>query len=148
MTIATILMTRAQTGAEGGGVVSLHPGATLAEAVAMLADKRIGAAPVLDDGRVVGIFSERDVIHCLQADGAAALDRRIGDVMTTEVKSVAPSESVIGALSLMTQRRIRHLPVIEGDRLVGFVSIGDLVKYRIDRIEADAAAMRAYIQSV
>lgn len=148
MTIATILMTRAQAGAGGGDVVSLHPDATVADAVATLADKRIGAAPVLDDGRVVGIFSERDVIHCLQADGAAALARRVGDVMTTAVKSVAPAESVIGALSLMTQRRIRHLPVIEGDRLVGFVSIGDLVKYRIDRIEADAAAMRAYIQSV
>jgi CBS domain-containing protein len=68
-------------------------------------------------------------------------------VMTRAVKSVAPTESVIGALSLMTQRRIRHLPVIDHDQLVGFVSIGDLVKFRIDRIEADAAAMRAYIQS-
>jgi CBS domain-containing protein len=67
--------------------------------------------------------------------------------MTTAVKSIGSNESAIGALSLMTQRRIRHLPVIDGDTLVGFVSIGDLVKYRIDRIEADAAAMREYIQS-
>ncbi|MCP8892536.1 CBS domain-containing protein [Sphingomonas faeni] len=141
MTIAAILKDRK------GGIQSLTPDTTVAEAVALLAEKRIGAAPVLDDGRVVGIFSERDVIHCLQVDGATALAQRIGDVMTTEVKSVGPSESVIGALSLMTQRRIRHLPVIEGDTLVGFVSIGDLVKYRIDRIEADAAAMREYIQS-
>ena len=141
MTIAAILKDRK------GGIQSLTPDTTVAGAVALLAEKRIGAAPVLDDGRVVGIFSERDVIHCLQADGAAALAERIGDVMTTEVKSVGPGESVIGALSLMTQRRIRHLPVIEGDTLVGFVSIGDLVKYRIDRIEADAAAMREYIQS-
>ncbi len=141
MTIAAILKDRK------GGIQSLTPDTTVAEAVALLAEKRIGAAPVLDDGRVVGIFSERDVIHCLQADGATALAERIGDVMTTEVKSVGPGESVIGALSLMTQRRIRHLPVIEGDTLVGFVSIGDLVKYRIDRIEADAAAMREYIQS-
>ncbi|MES3099809.1 CBS domain-containing protein [Sphingomonas faeni] len=141
MTIAAILKDRK------GGIESLTPDTTVAEAVALLAEKRIGAAPVLDDGRVVGIFSERDVIHCLQAVGAAALDRRIGDVMTTAVKSVGPNESAIGALSLMTQRRIRHLPVIDGDTLVGFVSIGDLVKYRIDRIEADAAAMREYIQS-
>lgn len=142
MTIAAILKDK-----HGAGVSSLQPDATVADAVALLAEKRIGAAPVLEGGRVVGIFSERDVIHCLQADGAAALDRRIGDVMTTVVKSITPGESAIGALSLMTQRRIRHLPVIDGDTLVGFVSIGDLVKYRIDRIEADAAAMREYIQS-
>ncbi|MES3097228.1 CBS domain-containing protein [Sphingomonas aerolata] len=150
MTIATILETKRRTGdgTRADMVLSLHPDASVADAVAMLAEQRIGAAPVLDDGRVVGIFSERDVIHCLQAKGAGALTQRIGDVMTRAVKSVAPTESVIGALSLMTQRRIRHLPVIDHDQLVGFVSIGDLVKFRIDRIEADAAAMRAYIQSV
>ncbi len=142
MTIAAILKDK-----HGAGVSSLHPDSTVAEAVALLADKRIGAAPVLDGDRVVGIFSERDVIHCLQSDGPAALERRIGEVMTTAVKSIGSNDSVIGALSLMTQRRIRHLPVIDGDTLVGFVSIGDLVKYRIDRIEADAAAMRDYIQS-
>ena len=142
MTIATILQ-----GRQPGGVVTLHPDATVADAVALLAERRIGAVPVLDDDQVVGIFSERDVIHCLQAHGASALAQSVRDVMTAAVKSIAPGESVIGALSLMTQRRIRHLPVIEGGRLVGFVSIGDLVKYRIDRIEADAAAMRAYIQS-
>ncbi|MEG3083832.1 CBS domain-containing protein [Sphingomonas sp. PB2P12] len=142
MTIAAIL-----GGKRAGDVLTLHRDSTVADAVALLADKRIGAAPVLEGGQVAGIFSERDVIHCLQADGAAALARRIGDVMTTAVQSIGPSESAIGALSLMTQRRIRHLPVIDGDTLVGFVSIGDLVKYRIDRIEADAAAMREYIQS-
>ena len=88
---------------------------TTEPATETIADKPAdaGAAPVLDDGRVVGIFSERDVIHCLQAKGAGALTQRIGDVMTRAVKSVAPTESVIGALSLMTQRRIRHLPVID-----------------------------------
>lgn len=141
MTIAAILKNRV------GDIQSLTPDASVADAVVLLAEKRIGAAPVLDGGRVVGIFSERDVIHWLKADGAAALQRRIGEVMTTAVKSIAPNESAIGALSLMTQRRIRHLPVIDGDTLVGFVSIGDLVKHRIDRIEADAAAMREYIQS-
>ncbi|MGA1798091.1 CBS domain-containing protein [Sphingomonas sp. 4RDLI-65] len=142
MTIAAILKSK-----HAAAIASLHSDSTVADAVALLAEKWIGAAPVLDGARVVGIFSERDVIHCLRADGAAALQRRIGDVMTTEVKSIGPNESAIGALSLMTQRRIRHLPVIDGEALVGFVSIGDLVKYRIDRIEADAAAMREYIQS-
>ncbi len=150
MTIAAILKTKETTAAAGrgaAGVLSLHPDATVADAVVLLADERIGAAPVIEDGRVVGIFSERDVIHSLRASGTAAMEQRIGDVMTTAVKSIGSSESAIGALSLMTQRRIRHLPVIDGDVLVGFVSIGDLVKYRIDRIEADAAAMREYIQS-
>ena len=142
MTIATILK-----GRDAASIVTLHPDATVADAVATLAQKRIGAAPVVDSGRVVGIFSERDVIHCLQAHGAAALARCIRDVMTTAVKSIAPTESAIGALALMTERRIRHLPVIQNEALIGFVSIGDLVKYRIDRIEADAAAMRDYIQT-
>lgn len=142
MTIAAILQTK------GGDVLSLAPDDTLTQAVALLADKRIGAAPVVEDGRILGIFSERDVIHCLKASGAAALDQRVRDVMTTPVRSVHRDEPVIGALSLMTQQRIRHLPVIDGETLIGFVSIGDLVKYRIDRIEADAAAMRDYIQSV
>lgn len=141
MTIAAILKTK------GGEVVSLGPDATVAEAVALLAERRIGAVPVMRGEEVAGIFSERDVIGCLQAHGPAALVRRVGDVMTAPPRTVTPDEPVIGALSLMTRRRIRHLPVIEAGRLVGFVSIGDLVKYRIDRIEADAAAMRDYIQS-
>lgn len=141
MTIAAILRGKGDT------VVSLPRDATVAQAVALLADKRIGAVPVVDgDGTVAGIFSERDVVHCLAREGAAALDRSLESVMTQPVQSVAPGEPVIGALSLMTRRRIRHLPVVEDARMIGFVSIGDLVKYRIDRIEADAAAMRDYIQ--
>lgn len=140
MTIGAILK------GKGDEVVSLPRDATVRQAVALLADRRIGAVPVTDDGGVVGIFSERDVVYCLAAHGPAALDRILADVMTQPVQSVGPAEPVIGALSLMTRRRIRHLPVVEGERMVGFVSIGDLVKYRIDRIEADATAMRDYIQ--
>lgn len=140
MTIAAILRNKNDT------VVSLSRGATVGQAVALLADKRIGAVPVVDGDAVVGIFSERDVVYCLAAHGAAALDRPLADAMTHLVQSVSPTEPVIGALSLMTRRRIRHLPVVDAGRMVGFVSIGDLVKYRIDRIEADAAAMRDYIQ--
>ena len=141
MTIAAILK------AKGGEVISLPRSASVGEAVALLAERRIGAIPVMDGAEVVGIFSERDVIHGLRADGAAVLDRRIDAVMTNTVQRITPGDPVIGALSLMTRRRIRHLPVVDGGRMIGFVSIGDLVKYRIERIEADAAAMRAYIQS-
>lgn len=141
MTIAAILRTK------GGDVVSLARTATVADAVALLAERRIGAVPVMEGDAVVGIFSERDVVACLQAEAADALARRVEEVMTSPVQSVGSDEAVIAALSLMTQRRIRHLPVVDDGRVVGFVSIGDLVKYRIDRIEADASAMRAYIQS-
>ena len=142
MTIAAILKTK------GGEVISLRPDTTVSDAVALFTDRRIGAAPVLDAGGAVqGIFSERDVLHSLHRRGPEALQARVGDVMTAPVVTVAPDQPVIAALSLMTQRRIRHLPVINAGRLVGFVSIGDLVKHRIDQIEADAAAMRDYIQS-
>lgn len=141
MTIAAILKTK------GDDVVSLGIEARVADAVALLADRRIGAVPVMDGAGVVGIFSERDVIRCLHRDGAAALDRDIASVMTAPAITVTPDEPVLAALSLMTQRRIRHLPVVVDARIVGVVSIGDLVKFRIDGIEADAAAMRDYIQS-
>jgi CBS domain-containing protein len=103
--------------------------------------------PVVDGERIVGIFSERDVIYGLAAHGPAMLDKTVGDVMTSPAITVTVDTPVLSALSLMTRRRIRHLPVAEGDRLAGFVSIGDLVKYRIEMIEAEANAMRDYIQT-
>ena len=142
MTIATILATK------GGEVVTLTADHKVADAVKLLAERRIGAVPVMQGGQVAGIFSERDVIHCIAAHGAAGLDRGVGEVMTAPAITVARDEAALGALTLMTRRRIRHLPVVENGQLVGFVSIGDLVKYRIDRIEADAEAMRNYIQAV
>ena len=141
MTIAAVIKGRE------GQVLSIGGDASVAEAIAVLAERRVGALPVIRDGSVAGIFSERDVIYCLAREGAAALDRRVAEVMTAPAKTVAPNHSVLAALSLMTQRRFRHLPVTDGDSLIGIVSIGDLVKYRIDRIEADAAAMRDYIQT-
>jgi CBS domain-containing protein len=141
MTIAAIL-----TGREGQ-VITISGDRKVSEAIALLANKRIGALPVLDGGRVLGIFSERDVIYCLATAGAAALDKRVADVMTAPAHTVEPNQHVLAALSLMTQRRFRHLPVVEGDSLIGLVSIGDLVKYRIDKIEAEAEAMREYIQT-
>ena len=139
MTIRAILAGR------DGSIWSATGDERVADVVARLTDKRIGAVPVIDGENVVGIFSERDVMHCLTAHGAAALDMLVRDVMTSPVVSIAPDTAVLAALSLMSRRRFRHLPIIDGDRLVGFVSIGDLVKYRIERIEAEAAAMRDYI---
>ena len=141
MTIAAIL------GRKGDAVYSTECDTPVRDAVAMLAERRIGALPVLKADRVVGIMSERDVIYCLRSDGAAILDWSVERVMTSPAITVDPDFSVMAALSLMTQRRMRHLPVVEGERLIGLVSIGDLVKYRIDRIEAEAEAMREYIQS-
>ncbi|OYY91259.1 MAG: hypothetical protein B7Y45_04555 [Sphingomonas sp. 28-66-16] len=142
MTIAAIL------GNKGREVISVTAHQTVMSAAALLAQRRIGALPVMDGASLVGIFSERDVIHALEAHGVESLALKVGDVMTSPAITVSPQDAVIAALSLMTRRRIRHLPVIEGGRIIGVVSIGDLVKYRIDRIEADAAAMRDYIQSV
>lgn len=142
MTIKAIISER------DSGVVSVTGDEKVSDVVQLLADKRIGAVPVIQNGKVVGIFSERDVIHGLASKGAAALDQTVADVMTTPAITVDPSLAALNALSLMTRRRIRHLPVVEGDAVVGFISIGDLVKYRIDRIEAEANAMRDYIQGV
>jgi CBS domain-containing protein len=141
MTIGAIL------GGKGREVISVTADQSVRAAVALLAERRIGAVPVLDGSRVVGIFSERDVIYAVAEHGNDALARTVADIMTAPAITVTPEEAVIGALSLMTRRRIRHLPVVEGETVVGMVSIGDLVKYRIDRIEADAEAMRSYIQS-
>lgn len=141
MTIAQLLASRS------GDVISVSRGTPVSEAVALLADRRIGAVPVLENGSVIGIMSERDVIYRLRSDGAAILDWTVEQVMTAPVHTVEPNSTLIGALAQMTKRRIRHLPVISNGRMIGLVSIGDLVKARIDRIEAEAEAMREYIQS-
>jgi CBS domain-containing protein len=141
MTVKAILQNK------GSDVLSVAGDTSVADAVAMLAQNRIGAVPVLDQGAVVGIFSERDVIYCLAKEGAAALQRRVSDVMTAPAMTVDSQCAVLSALSLMTRRRIRHLPVVDSDSLSGFISIGDLVKHRIEKIESEAEAMRSYIQS-
>ena len=128
-------------------VQTIGPAATIGEAVAALTERRIGAMPVVADGQVVGIFSERDVIRCLSKFGSDALVQPVRAGMTSDIIDTSLDEPVMGALSLMTKRRIRHLPVIENGGLAGFVSIGDLVKYRIEKIEAEAEAMRHYIQN-
>lgn len=132
---------------KGGEVVTVSCDTPVRDAVALLAERKIGALPVLKEAEVVGIMSERDVIYCLARDGAGMLDWPVEKTMTSPIISAEPKMPVLAALGLMTERRIRHLPVLDGGRLVGLVSIGDLVKFRMDRIEAEAAALRTYIQT-
>jgi CBS domain-containing protein len=141
MTIQAIMQGRE------GPIYSCAADDKVVDAVSLLSEKRIGALPVLDRGQVVGIFSERDFLYCIHKLGTAAMNMCVSEVMTADVITIDLQFSVMDALSLMTRRRIRHLPVVEGNRLTGFVSIGDLVKYRIDKIEYEAAEMRNYIQS-
>lgn len=127
-------------------VITVSPDTSVSDAVALLAEKRIGALPVVRAGECLGIFSERDVIYCLEQKGTEALSLSVGQVMTAPPICTEPERTVLSVLAEMTRRRIRHLPVIDKGAMVGFVSIGDLVKYRIDTIEAEANAMREYIQ--
>lgn len=142
MTIARIIEQR-----RGQDVISCDSTMPMRRAVALLAEKRIGALPVMRGGSVVGIFSERDVIYRLAEEGEVCLNRPLEEVMTAPPITVSPSTVIDEALSLMTRRRIRHLPVIDGSAMVGFISIGDLVKHRIDQVEHEAEAMRNYIQT-
>lgn len=128
-------------------IVTCPAGATVRQAVELLAERRIGALPVLQGGQVAGIFSERDVLYGLAEEGVLHLERQVGEVMTSPPVSIAPETSFIDALELMTLRRIRHLPVMRGGTMVGFISIGDIVKARIDEISAEAEHMRQYIQT-
>ncbi|MFP5329274.1 MAG: CBS domain-containing protein [Alphaproteobacteria bacterium] len=141
MTIQSILADK------GGDVHTIGAKEPVSRAVALLGEKRIGALPVVGDGHILGIMSERDVIYCLRDHGADALNWPVSEVMTSPAITAEPSTPVLAAMAMMTERRIRHLPVVSGGDLVGIVSIGDLVKYRMDRIEQEAEALRSYIQS-
>lgn len=141
MSIANIIAGRHQD------VVSCSAQNTVREAATLMAEKRIGALPVMDGEAVAGIFSERDLLYCVARDGEAVLHARVGDVMTAPAITIDPSQSALGALSLMTRRRIRHLPVVENGRMLAFISIGDMVKFRIEQIETEAEQLREYISS-
>lgn len=141
MQVATLLENRARA-----DIISCGPDASLEDVVRMLADKRIGAMPVMEGGEVVGIISERDVLYCLAAEGAGSLAKRAREVMTTAVVTVECRTSCVEALALMTARRFRHLPVVENGEMRGFISIGDLVKVRLEEVSHEAEAMRDYIR--
>lgn len=129
-----------------GDVLRCDISTTVSQAAGMLAEHRIGALPVMDGDTLVGIFSERDVIYRLREFGPSMLAMPVGQVMTAPPVTVTPDSPVMTALALMSRRRIRHLPVVQDGQMISFVSIGDLVKYRIDKVESEAEAMRSYIQ--
>ncbi|MBA3730105.1 MAG: CBS domain-containing protein [Sphingomonas sp.] len=141
MTIADILSTK------GAEVATVPAGTSVRDAVGLLRERKIGALPVIDGAAIVGIFSERDLVGCLCAHGAAALDMAVDAGMSSPAFTVDTATPILAALSLMTNKRIRHLPVVESGEIRGIVSTGDLVKHRIERIEAEANALRSYIQN-
>jgi CBS domain-containing protein len=130
---------------KGDAVFTAAPNETLGALAGMLNARKVGALVVLDQDRVVGIVSERDVIRAVAEAGAEALSRPVADFMTKDVIFAEPGDTVDSVLGKMTDRRIRHLPVCKDDRLVGIVSIGDLVKSKIGEVEAEADGLRAYI---
>ena len=131
---------------KGDLVFTIHPDESIAAAAAQLVDRRVGALVALDSrDEVAGIVSERDVVRAIADQGAAALDRPVSICMTAEVIFADPGETVDALLARMTDRRIRHLPVCREGRLVGILSIGDLVKHKIQEAEAEADGLKAYI---
>ena len=129
-----------------GEVFTLSPSATLSEAAALLSEKRIGAIIVSKDGKhPAGILSERDIVRELGKQGPPCLDYLVSDLMTRDVTTVTPAETALDALNKMTAGRFRHLPVLDNGVMVGVISIGDVVKYRMDQIEHENEALTEMI---
>ncbi len=132
---------------KGGEVVTVRPDATVVDLLALLAEHRIGAVVVSDDGEGVhGIVSERDVVRHLHTDGAALLGAPVRQIMTADVHTCTPEDALEDMAAMMTDRRIRHVPVLVDGRLGAIVSIGDIVKFRIDTLQAERDQLRDYIQ--
>ena len=133
---------------KGREVATIDPSATLGSAVKVLAERRIGAlVSVGESGTVIGILSERDIVRRIAEDGASCLDEPVATAMTRNVKTAHEDMTIDEAMDVMTQNRFRHLPVTEGGRLVGIVSIGDVVKRRIETVEREAEDLRSYIHA-
>lgn len=133
---------------KGGVVTTITAEATLAQAASLLDQKRIGAVVAVDSkGGLIGVLSERDIVRRFARNGAATVDMTVADAMTRGVITATPSETLDTCLGRMTDRRIRHLPIVEDGELLGIISIGDLVKHKIDSVLAEAEAMTAYIKS-
>jgi CBS domain-containing protein len=142
MTVKAILDSK------GGDVATVAPNADVMFAVKLLAEHRIGALVVVDAERAVtGIISERDIIRVLAEYGTAALAQPVEQVMTSKVVTCTRGETVSSVMELMTAGKFRHLPVVEHGRLTGIISIGDVVKYRVQEIETESATLREYIRS-
>jgi CBS domain-containing protein len=142
------MIVKAILSAKGGDVISIDPTATLDTAVKTLAEHKIGALLVLGtDRRVIGILSERDIVRVLAERGAGVLSEPLAQAMTRKVVTCSESDSVGVLMERMTTGKFRHLPVIEDERVIGVVSIGDVVKHRLQEIEQESAALRDYIQT-
>lgn len=142
MNVKTILA------AKGGDVISIEPTADLAAAATLLSKHRIGAVVICGaGGRLSGILSERDIVRAVAEHGASALTVPVGQVMTRNVITCGENDSISELMERMTAGKFRHMPVVRGERLIGLISIGDVVKSRVQEIESDAAAMRDYIQT-
>jgi CBS domain-containing protein len=142
MTVSIILA------GKGRDVVTIEPGANLAEAIKVLADKRIGAALILGaDRRIAGIISERDIVRALAERGAAVLGEPVSQTMTRKVETCNENDTVVTIMERMTAGKFRHMPVVDQGRLVGVVSIGDIVKHRVNEMERESVAMRDYIMT-
>ena len=146
MNISDILRHKsAEPGAGGGPVVTIPPAATVTALLAALAEHNVGALVVLEDDTVVGIVSERDVVRRIAERGAEILDASVAEIMSTTVVSCSSKDSVDSIAATMTERRIRHMPVIDDGRLVGIASIGDVVSSRIRQLEIDRGQLEQYI---
>ena len=131
---------------KGRDVITAKPSDTVKQVAEMLGSKRIGAVIVsTGDGKIDGIVSERDIVRAVGLEGAAALAKPVSSVMTGDVRSCSDDDSETELMALMTKHRIRHLPVVTAGKLSGMISIGDVVKFRIEQIERDAEDMKAYI---
>ena len=138
---------RAILNSKGHHIVSVEPETRLSAAVKILSERRIGAVLVLNQQRIAGILSERDVVRVLGESGAAALDQPVSAVMTRKVISCRQGDSVGAIMEMMTSGKFRHLPVIEVDSIVGLISIGDVVKWRVREFEHEQQALHDYIKS-
>ena len=140
MTVAAILRQK------GHEIASVSPATKISQLVTTLAEWRIGAVLVRDTaGQLLGIVSERDIVRCLARDGAACLDMTAAQLMTRVLHTVAPDTATHVAMGLMTNSRVRHLPVLEGDALVGMISIGDVVKAQLDEQAQEVDSLKAYV---
>jgi CBS domain-containing protein len=142
MTVKTILSLK------GGDIATIAPSASLATAAKVLAERRIGALVVIDAAdRVAGMLSERDIVRALAEHGAAALDERLDRAMTRSVVTCTEAMTVGEIMKRMTAGRFRHVPVVELGRLVGIVSIGDVVKYRLAAMQHESQSLREYVSA-
>jgi CBS domain-containing protein len=139
MTVSAILDTK------GHQIISVAPDAKLSAAVKLLSERRIGAVLVMSDNHMDGILSERDIVRVIGERGATALDETVASVMTRKVIHCKPSDTVAAIMEKMTSGKFRHLPVLDGDRIVGLISIGDIVKSRVAEFEHEQEALRDYI---